>query len=308
LTGPAGSYALIGLGAFLSAVTHAPLTALLMLFEMTRGDWTIVLPAMITTLSALVVARMIEPESIDSYSLAREGKSLAIGRDRLVLTQLPVVSAINREVRTVPADAPLTTVMQAAGATSQSTLPVIGPDGELAGLIVTRDLLALMAEGAELGGLVNAWDVSRQHPPVLTLAANLDQAAQLMEYEALEELPVAQTARGDQFIGLVTRANIAHAFNRVTLSPAALATGENSIFWASGYRVSRMQIPSGAIGKTLRDLDVRTRFEISVLAVQANGADGGFAPVAADRPFAAGDLIIAAGGSAALRRFARELS
>jgi CIC family chloride channel protein len=307
LTGPAGSYALVGLGAFLSAVTHAPLTALLMLFEMTRGDWTVVLPAMITTLGALVVARMIEPESIDSYSLAREGKSLAIGHDRLILTQLPVASAIDREVRTVPADASLTAVMQAAGETTQSTLPVIGQEGELVGLIVTRDLLGLLAEGAELGALVNAWDVSRQHPPVLTLEANLDQAAQLMEYEALEELPVAQTATGDRFIGLVTRTNIAHAFNRVTLSPAALATGENNIFWASGYRVSRMQIPSGAVGKTLRDLDVRTRFEISVLAVQANGADGGFAPVAADRPFQADDLIIAAGGSADLRRFAREL-
>jgi K+/H+ antiporter YhaU regulatory subunit KhtT len=143
---------------------------------------------------------------------------------------------------------------------------------------------------------------------VLTLEANLDQAAQLMEYEALEELPVAQTARGDQFIGLVTRTNIAHAFNRVTLSPAALATGESNIFWASGYRVSRMQIPSGAVGKTLRDLDVRSRFEVSVLAVQANGADGGFVPVAADRPFQADDLIIAAGSSPDLRRFARELN
>ena len=308
LTGPAGSYALVGFGAFLSAVTHAPLTALLLLFEMTRGDWTVVLPAMIAALTALVVARMIEPESIDSYSLAREGKSLAIGRDRLILTQLPVSSVVDREVRTVASGAPLTEVMQAAGETTQATLPVIGPAGELAGLIVTRDLLGLLVEGAELGGLVNAWDLSRQHPPVLTLEANLDQAAQLMEYEGLEEIPVVDTTSGDRLIGLVTRSRIAHAFNRVTLSSAALSTGDSNIFWASGYRVSRMQVPEGAIGKTLRQLNARPRYGISVLAVQESGSNAGFAPVGADRSFQNGDLIIAAGNSAALRRFARELA
>jgi uncharacterized protein with PhoU and TrkA domain len=184
---------------------------------------------------------------------------------------------------------------------------VIGHDGGLAGLIISRDLLAFAAESAELGTLVNAWDLSRQHPPVLTLEANLDQAAQTMEYEGLEELPVAETESGAGFIGLVTRSKIAHAFNRVTLSTAALSTPDTSIFWASGYRVSRMQVPPGAVGRTLRDLEVRSRFGISVLAFQADSAETGFAPLGPDRPFAAGDRIIAAGSSAALRRFAREL-
>jgi CIC family chloride channel protein len=77
LTGPRGSYALVGLGAFLAGTTHAPLTALFLLFEMTQ-NYTVALPAMIATIAALVVARLIETESIDTYRLAREGKTLHI--------------------------------------------------------------------------------------------------------------------------------------------------------------------------------------------------------------------------------------
>ena len=78
LTGARGSYALVGLGAFLAGTTHAPLTALFLLFEMT-GD-TVALPAMIAAITALVVSRAIETESIDNYRLAREGKTLQIRR------------------------------------------------------------------------------------------------------------------------------------------------------------------------------------------------------------------------------------
>ncbi len=308
LTGPAGSYALVGLGGFLGAATHAPLTALLLLFEMTRGDWTVVLPAMITTLTALVVARLIERESIDSYSLAQEGKTLAIGRDRLILTQLPVTDAIEHDVRTVPAKALLSAVMTAASETAQTTLPVIGQDGELVGLIVTRELLAFVDERNELAAMVNAWDLSRHNPPFLAPDANLDQALQMMEYEALDELPVTEAGPRGKFIGLVTRSNIARAFNRASLSTAALSAPDNSIFWASGYRVARLRVPTGVIGKSLRELDLRTRFDVSILAFQAADGDRGFAPIGADRAFQPGDLIIAAGSSAALRRFERELA
>ena len=98
LTGPRGSYALIGLGTFLCGVTHAPLTALFLLLDMTQ-DYQIALPAMIAIVTALVVARALEHESIDTYRLAREGKTLEIGRERLVLTQIPVESVMTHDPR-----------------------------------------------------------------------------------------------------------------------------------------------------------------------------------------------------------------
>ncbi len=308
MVGPRGSYSLIGLGAFLGAVTHAPLTALFLLFEMTQLNYNVALPAMITTITALVVARSIEGESIDTYTLAREGKTFAIGRERLVLSQLPVASVMHKDVDILSENAALADVLRKAGDTSQATLPVINSEGELAGLIVTHDLLGVLSSGTELGPLVNAFDLARRNPPVVTPESNLDQVAQMMEYEALDEIPVVEHAHGGRFLGLVSRRNVSQAFNRVTVSLSAQETGDRGIFWATGYRVSRLQVPAGAMGKTLRQLDPRARYSVSVLAIQDGGdADTGFAPLGPDRVLKPGDLIVAAGRPADLRRFIRDL-
>jgi CIC family chloride channel protein len=306
LTGPRGSYALVGLGAFLAGTTHAPLTALFLLWEMTRSD-TIALPAMIATITALVVARAIETESIDEFRLAREGKKLQIGRERLALTLIPVGAVVTKNVTMVGENTSLSEVLRTAGETAQSTLPVVNSDGELAGLIVTRDLLSMLGGGQELGPLVNAFDISNAHCATVTPDANLDEASQLMEHDGLDEIPVVDRP-GGRFLGLVTRQHIAQALNRVTVSLSTLATRDQNIYWATGYRVTRLTVPANAAGKTVRQLDPRVRFSVTVLAVQdAGNPEAGFAPITPDRPLKEGDELVAAGRSQDIRQFTREL-
>ncbi|MFZ2060360.1 MAG: chloride channel protein [Candidatus Binatus sp.] len=306
LTGPRGSYALVGLGAFLAGTTHAPLTALFLLWEMTHSD-TIALPAMIATITALVVARAIETESIDEFRLAREGKTLQIGRERLALALIPVSAVVTKNVTIVNENTSLAEVLRTAGETAQSTLPVLNSDGELAGTIVVRDLLTVIGGGQELGPLVNAFDICNVHGPTVTLDANLDEASQLMEHDGLDEIPVVERV-SRRFLGLVTSRQIAQALNRVSVSLSTLATRDTNIYWATGYRVTRIGVPANAAGKTLRQLDPRARFSITVLAVQdANNPDSGFAPIAPDRPLKPGDELVVAGRSQDIRQFTHEL-
>ncbi len=310
LTGPRGSYALVGLGTFLCGVTHAPLTALFLLLDMTQ-DYQIALPAMIAVVTALVVARSLEHESIDSYRLAREGKTLEIGRERLVLTQIPVESVMTHDPAVVRSNAPLAEILQAAGDTAQTTLPVVDDAGGLAGLIVTRDLVAMLGSQADVAGLVNAYDICRRNCPVVSSDSNLDEAAQLMESEDLEELPVVESAagqRGHRLAGIVARKDIGQVLNRMAVSLSTLANTGTSIFWATGYRLMRITVPASARGKTMVELAPRARFGVSVLAVQQAGAgDEGFVPITPDRKLEPGDTIMAAGRPPDLRRFVREL-
>src|SRR3984893_11487965 len=306
LTGPRGSYALIGLGAFLAGTTLAPLTALFLLWEMTHSD-TIALPSMIATITALVVARAIETESIDEFRLAREGKRLQIGRERLALALIPVSAVVTKNVTIVTENTSLAEVLRTAGETAQSTLPVVSSDGELAGTIVVRDLLTVIGRGQELGPLVNAFDICNTNGPTVPLDANLDEASQLMEHDGLDEIPVVERVTR-RFLGLVTSRQIAQALNRVSVSLSTLATRDTNIYWATGYRVTRISVPANAAGKTLRQLDPRARFSITVLAVQdANNPDSGFAPITPDRPLKEGDELVAAGRSQDIRQFTHEL-
>jgi chloride channel protein, CIC family len=306
LTGPRGSYALVGLGAFLTGTTHAPLTALFLLWEMTHSD-TIALPSMIATITALVVARAIETESIDEFRLARAGKKLQIGRERLALTLIPVSAVVTKNVTIVSENTSLAEVLRTAGESAQSTLPVVDSEGIFVGTIVVRDLLSMIGGGQELGPLVNAFDICNTHAPTVPLDANLDEASQLMEHDGLDEIPVVDRP-SRRFLGLVTGRHIAQALNRVSVSLSTLATRDPNIYWATGYRVTRLTVPANAAGKTVRQLDPRARFSVTVLAVQdANNPDGGFAPITPDRPLKAGDELIAAGRPQDIRQFTNEL-
>ena len=100
--------------------------------------------------------------------------------------------------------------------------------------------------------------------------SNLDDASQLMEHEGLDEIPVVERLHaalsrpGD-------RRHIAQALNRVAVSLSTLATRDQNIYWATGYRVTRVRVPANAVGRTLRQLDPRARFGVTVLAFQDAG-------------------------------------
>ena len=170
-----------------------------------------------------------------------------------------------------------------------------------------RDLLSVLSGGQELGPLVNAFDICNAHCSTVSLDANLDEASQLMEHDGLDEIPVVdRTTR--RFLGLVTGRQIAQALNRVTVSLSTLATRDPNVYWATGYRVSRITVPAGAAGRTVRQLDARARFSVTVLAVQdAGNPQSEFTPITPDRPLRAGDQLIAAGRAQDIRHFTQEL-
>jgi len=308
LTGPRGSYALIGLGAFLAGTTHAPLTALFLLFEMTQ-NYTVALPAMVATIAALIVARQIESESIDTYRLAREGKTLHIAQERLALSQIPVSAVMRKDVTTLAENTSLEEVLRIAGETSQVTLSVVNSEGIFRGLIITRDLLALLIRDKEVSPLINAFDICVPHAPTIRPDVNLDVASDLMESEGIDEIPVTDKDRDGRFLGIVTRHHMAQALNRVAVSMSSMAPGDTNIYWATGYRVTRLEVPGASQGLTVRGLDPRARFGVTVLALrEVDNPGAGFVPISPDRALKAGDLLVTAGRAADLRRFARALA
>jgi CIC family chloride channel protein len=69
---PVGSYALVGMAAASAAMTHAPLMAAVLVFELS-GDYAIVLPLVLATAVATSVARILSVDSIYTAELRRRG-------------------------------------------------------------------------------------------------------------------------------------------------------------------------------------------------------------------------------------------
>ncbi len=307
LTGPHGSYALVGLGAFLAGTTHAPLTAVFLLFEMTR-EYQITVPALLSCVLSLVAARSLEPESIDTYGLAQEGRSLHIGRERRVLTQIPVSTVMSKEPVALSHTDEVSEVLRVSDETTQSTIPVVNREGILVGIVVRREMTELLASRDSMATLTSAYDLARQQPPAVTPESNLDEALQHLQSEDIEELPVVE-ASTSRLLGLVSRQKIALAVSRATISLEALLARDSRIIWSTDYQIVRIRVPVATAGKTLRELNLRARFGVTILAVQSSASpDSGFAPIDPDYILKQDDLLIAAGRPASIRVFEESLN
>jgi hypothetical protein len=99
------AYALVGMGALVAGATNAPITGILIVFEMTN-DYAIVLPLMLTTVICHLIARRLEPDSLYSGWLRRRGERIEHGSDRVLLTGLTVREAYDPAPQVFRADAP----------------------------------------------------------------------------------------------------------------------------------------------------------------------------------------------------------
>jgi chloride channel protein, CIC family len=306
LTGPRGSYALVGLGAFLGATTHAPLTAIFLLFEMTQ-NYTIAVPALISTVMALAISAWMEPESIDTLGLSAEGKSLHPRTDRQVLDRIPVESVYRKDVETIPAACPLAEILRIVSESSNATtFPVVNDVGALVGVLSFAALRALLLD-RDHGQAIVAADLCDPHVPTLKPDAGLGEAFRLMEGEGLEDIPVVDPADPRRLVGMLSRGDLIGAYNRtVAVMGARPLPGWPAMTeaeWSDRYRVVALPVPQQWVGRTLRELDCRVRYGVVVVAVHPAGRkDGdGYEMPDPDRPLASGDTLIVAGTAESLR-------
>ncbi|MBW2619644.1 MAG: chloride channel protein, partial [Deltaproteobacteria bacterium] len=89
ITASSGAYAIVGMGALVAGTTHGPLTAFLILFEMT-GNYKIILPLMSACILATLMASQIKKESIYTLKLIRRGVNIRAGQEVNLLRSLTV--------------------------------------------------------------------------------------------------------------------------------------------------------------------------------------------------------------------------
>ena len=214
-TAPTQVYALVGMGSFLAAVTHAPLTGLFLLFELS-GDYQIIIPGMIACIIGTVVAHILQADSIDTLELTLQGINLHQGRDINVLRNIPVKEVMIKEMDIIPEDLPLRQILMRAKESVQSYFPVLSRNGELLGVISLRDIRPLLME-EELMNLIIAKDIVDENFLYLTPEDNLDTAMKKFAQKDLGQLPVVDPQNHKKLIGMLKRTDVINAYNNAIL-------------------------------------------------------------------------------------------
>jgi CIC family chloride channel protein len=215
-TATSGAYATIGIGAFLAASTHAPMTAMFLLFEMT-GNYLIIVPIMLTAIMATVTATKFYPDSIDTVDFTREGIDIHEGREVAILKSIRVGKALTEEVDFISETANINQLLELfAMAKDSFYFPVINHTGMMVGVVSMQDVKTIVHDEEQrvcfLVGAICSHDVISMTPD-----DNLYEAMRLFDVKGLDEIPVVESKVNPWVLGMIKRKDVITAYNREIL-------------------------------------------------------------------------------------------
>jgi CIC family chloride channel protein len=201
LTAPPHAYALVGMGAFLAATTHAPLMAILILFDMTLNH-EIVLPLMVSCVSAYTIATVIRRDSI--YSIPRKARE----------PEPPTVSFANMRVKDLMRPDPphvvdsarFSEVVQVFARNRHHNLYVVSAGGRFRGVIPMHEIRPFL-NNEELGNIAIAEDLVHEEFPTVTPEMSLGETLEKFTHHDGERLPVI-AGEGRELLGSVSKTDL----------------------------------------------------------------------------------------------------
>ena len=211
ITAPAGAYALVGMAAFFGGAAHAPVTAILILFEMT-GDYQIILPLMLTTVISTLISRLLSKDSIYTLKLSRRGVHLEQGQDIDVMQGVNVHEIMTTDVDTVSADLPVPYLANIFDETHHHGLPVSDDSGNLLGVVSLQDLEKALSEpdfeNRKVIDIATTKDLLVAYPK-----ESVWEALRRLSIRDVGRLPVLENRDSRKLVGIIRRSDIVRAYN-----------------------------------------------------------------------------------------------
>ena len=254
-TAPAGAYGLVGMAAVFSGAARAPITAVIILFELS-GDYRIILPLMGAVVISTLVSEALSADTIYTLKLRRRGIDLKMGRDVDMMRTVPVARAMSAVVPTARRDLLVSEAATLLGSDGTRALVVLDDAGSLDAIATVKDVESALLQSKP--GLTIAEIASR---PVATVLADesLSDAVRKMGARDVGQLPVV--ARGNllRVIGMLGRSDIVRAYSHAMVDRIQSQT-QRPILPSDlrGTRIVEVPVESGnvLVGRTIAQLQL----------------------------------------------------
>ena len=199
MTATSGAYALVGMGAVTAGIIRAPLTVILILFEVT-GEYEIVLPIMFAAVTSALIARIAYDYSMETYVLEKEGVRVGYGIALSVAENISVLDIMKTSYVRFRDVTRSEKIIDVFHNTPESNFLVTTEDDEFVGIIRLEEMSLLLKEGP-VNGLI-AGDIVKKDVPRLYDTSKLDEALKLFELTDYDIIPVL-SRRSDKLLGVV---------------------------------------------------------------------------------------------------------
>jgi CIC family chloride channel protein len=302
-TGSPGAYALVGMGAVVAAGTHAPITAIVMIFELT-GDYRVVLPLMISCIIATLLATRLQTASIYTLKLLRRGVDIHSGRAVNVLEGVQVREEMESDSLTVAPQDSLGHLVSVFMDHPGNVLFVVNDDQRLVGMITPAQLRPALSDASALSSLVIAEDLMvKWDLPAVSPDGSLAEVMRLLGTHQ-GEMPVLEEGR---LVGVIWPQKVIERYNTelfkrdMARGLVSAVGGEKKVELVPAVEdavVAEVPVPDRFLGRSIRDLNIRQDFGFSILMIRRRTPGGSGAldvTPAADYVFQSGDVMLVLG-------------
>ncbi|RXA16166.1 CBS domain-containing protein [Methanosarcina sp. MSH10X1] len=205
-----GAYALVGMGAVFAGTARAPLTAILILFEITR-DYNMILPLMFACVLSNMMSNALYPESIFTESLRRKGFKIRKGREVDIMSSMYVRDSMITDVQTVSEEKSIETLTALMQGSRHVGFPVLDSRGKLSGIVTLSDLRSKVKSGQTNK---NIRDIATRHLEVAYPDETLDAVLKRFASKQIGRLPVVDREDKTRLLGIITRSDIVNSYNK----------------------------------------------------------------------------------------------
>jgi len=276
ITASPGAYALVAMGGLVAGTTRAPITAIIIVFELTN-DYHIILPLMVTCIISMIISSKLSRESIYTLKLLRRNIGIKEGMESNVMESINVEDVYNTEFESINATDNFSKIVNKVIKGKEVDYPVVTGENNLIGIISLNDIKDHLFDKDSLQNLLIAGDIANTNIETVTTSDNCGTAMEILRRNNYEGLPVVESKGSKKIIGFVWRKEILDEYHRVierreiTSKLASSITMKQEIpqvHFIEGYAINEITPPKSFIGKSIRELNIRARYGVDVLSIK----------------------------------------
>lgn len=271
------TYTLVAMGAMLGGINTIPISAIMILFEMTK-EYSFILPLMLGVIISTTMVQIILRGSVHIKHLEEQGYKINEGRETNLLKSLYVSDAKLNEIELIPDETPLPELVGKVMESPHHTFYTVNSEGTITGTITESELRPIITEYDHLKDVIVARDIVNPKVVIVNQDHDLDYVLNLFGKLNLDQFPVNDINNTSNVIGSITRQEVISIYNRESLK-VNLANGLSKELQtiqkhqvaaqvATGYSIAEIAVPIEFIGQNLSELKIRNRFGLEVLMIK----------------------------------------
>jgi CIC family chloride channel protein len=205
------NFTLVGMAGLMAGIMHAPLTAIFLIAELTRG-YDLFVPLMITAAISFAITNQFQPHSVYTMDLASRGELITHNKDQAVLTMLNIDQVIEKNF--IPLNINMTlgdVIKEGVVKSSRNIFPVVDDEKYFKGIILLDDLRPIMFQ-QNLYDEVKVSEIMQSAPEIIYL--DKDRMSDVMnkfQQSTAWNLPVVKE---DKYVGFVSKSKLLTAYRQ----------------------------------------------------------------------------------------------